>query len=101
MNYAIIQISGKQLIIKQKEWYDINYLKNNKINTYLYLNKILFYKQDNKFQIGNPFLANTFISCKILQVLNGKKITILKTKPKKHYTRIQGYKSLYTRIYII
>ena len=30
----------------------------------------------------------------------GKKIKILKTKPKKNYTRLKGYRPEYTRVYI-
>jgi large subunit ribosomal protein L21 len=100
MTFLIVQISGKQFILKKNEWYDIDYINNSFLNQYLQLNKILFYKKENKIQIGKPFLNNTFILVKILQHFKGPKITILKTKPKKKYTRIKGHRQVYTRIKI-
>ena len=98
MKYAIIQISGKQLLIKPNLWYDINYIKNGLENQYLKVNKILLFRNNNILQIGKPFLNNSIIYTKIIQHFKGKKITILKTKPKKNYTRKFNYKSKHTRI---
>ena len=35
-----------------------------------------------------------------IQQVKGKKITVLKTKPKKNYTRTRGHRTLYTRVQI-
>ncbi len=101
MRYLIIQVSGKQLLLKQKEWYDIDYIKNININNFIFFNKIILFKKINKIQIGNPFLNNNYICGKFIQNIKGQKITILKTKPKKKYTRIKSHKPLYTRILIL
>ncbi len=100
MEYAIAQTSGKQLLLKPGQWYDVDFISNGKAGDYIYLNKILFFKKDNRIQIGQPFLQNSKISAKIIQQVKGTKITVLKTKPKKHYTRTQGHRQLYTRIQI-
>jgi large subunit ribosomal protein L21 len=100
MEYAIAQTSGKQLLLKPGQWYDVDFISNGKTGDYIYLNKILFFKKDNRIQIGQPFLQNSQISAKIIQQVKGPKITVLKTKPKKHYTRTQGHRQLYTRIQI-
>ena len=55
---------------------------------------------DNKVQIGKPFLTNSKISAKIIQQVKGPKITVLKTKPKKRYTRKKGHRQSYTRVQI-
>ncbi len=101
MLYSIIQISGKQFLIKPGDWYDIDLINNVNIGDFIYLNKILFFKKNNKIQLGKPFLLNNKICVKILQQIKGSKITILKIKPKKKYMRIKGHKQLYTRIQII
>jgi large subunit ribosomal protein L21 len=100
MEYAIVQTSGKQLLLKPGQWYDVDFIRNGKTGDYIYLNKILFFKKDNRIQVGRPFLQNSQISAKIIQQVKGPKITVLKTKPKKHYTRTQGHRQLYTRIQI-
>lgn len=100
MKYAIAQTSGKQFLLKPGEWYDIDYVKNSKTGDFLYLNKILFFRKENQVQLGKPFLENSQISAKVIQQIKGKKITVLKTKPKKKYTRTKGHRQLYTRIQI-
>ena len=100
MKYAIAQTSGKQFLLKPGEWYDIDYVKNSKTGDFLYLNKILFFRKENQVQLGKPFLENSRISAKVIQQIKGKKITVLKTKPKKKYTRTKGHRQLYTRIQI-
>jgi large subunit ribosomal protein L21 len=100
MKYAIAQTSGKQLLIKPGQWYDIDFIKKGNLGDFIYLNKILLFRDENRIQIGKPFLPNSKISAKIIQQVKGKKITILKTKPKKNYTRTRGHRQLYTRIQI-
>jgi large subunit ribosomal protein L21 len=100
MKYAIAQVSGRQYILKSNQWYDIDYIPNSKVGDYVFLNKILFFRDLNKIQIGAPFLNKSKILVKIIQHIKGTKIRILKTKPKKHYTKKQGHRQQYTRIII-
>lgn len=100
MKYAIIQISGKQFLVKSGQWYDIDVIKKSNSGDKLFFNKILLFKKEDMLQLGHPFLDNSKISASILRNVKGRKITILKTKPKKKYTRTQGHRSIYTRIQI-
>ncbi len=100
MKYAIAQASGKQFILQPGQWYDIDYISNGNVGDYIYLNKILFFRKENKIQFGQPFLLNSQIPAKIIQQVKGPKITVLKTKPKKNYTRVRGHRQSYTRIQI-
>lgn len=100
MKYAIAQTSGKQFMLQPGQWYDIDYISNGNVGDYIYLNKILFFRKDNNIQLGQPFLLNSQIPAKIIQQVKGPKITVLKTKPKKNYTRVRGHRQSYTRIQI-
>jgi len=100
MKYAIVQTSGKQMILKPGLWYDVDYIDGAILGDYVYLSKILFLRKDDAIQVGEPFLLSSRIPAKIIQQVKGKKITVLKTKPKKNYTRIRGHRQLYTRIQI-
>jgi large subunit ribosomal protein L21 len=100
MKYAIVQTSGKQYLLKPGEWYDIDFIKKGEVGDFIYLNKILFFRNENKIQLGHPFLENSKISAKIIQQVKGQKITVLKTKPKKKYTRTRGHRQLFTRVQI-
>ena len=64
------------------------------------MHKLLIIKNNNKIQLGQPFLENSQIPAKIIQQVKGKKITVLKTKPKKKYTRTRGHRQPYTRVQI-
>ena len=75
MKYAIAQTSGKQFLVKPGQWYDIDFIKDGKVGDYIYLNKILFFRNENKVQIGKPFLPEGKIPAKIIQQVKGKKIT--------------------------
>lgn len=100
MKYAIAHTSGRQFVIKPGEWYDFDFIKKGSVGDFLYLTKILLYRKDSKIQVGKPFLENAKIAGKIIQEVKGKKITVLKTKPKKKYTRVKGHRQLYTRVQI-
>jgi large subunit ribosomal protein L21 len=100
MKYAIAQTSGKQFLLKPGQWYDVDFIKDANIGDFIYLNKILLLRNNNQIQIGQPFLENSQIPAKIIQQVKGKKITVLKTKPKKKYTRTRGHRQLYTRVQI-
>jgi large subunit ribosomal protein L21 len=101
MKYAIAQTAGKQFLVKPGQWYDVDYIREAKVGDYIYLNKILFFRNENKVQVGKPFLLNSQISGKVIQQeVKGNKITVLKTKPKKKYTRTRGHRAAYTRVLI-
>ena len=101
MKYAIIQASGKQFLLKSGQWYDIDFIEKGNVGDFLYFNKILLFRQDSRVQLGTPFLPSSQISAKILQLgIQGRKITVLKTKPKKKYTRTRGHRQRYTRVQV-
>ena len=100
MKYAIAQTSGKQFLLKPGQWYDVDFINDANIGDFIYLNKILLLRNNNQIQIGQPFLENSQIPAKIIQQVKGKKITVLKTKPKKKYTRTRGHRQSYTRVQI-
>ena len=100
MKYVIVQLSGKQYLLEENSWYDIDFINRNKEDLYLSLDKILMYKNNSRVQIGKPFLKNSSICATIVGDISGKKLTVLKTKPKKKYTRVKGHKQIYTRIFL-
>ena len=100
MKYAIAQTSGKQFLLKPGQWYDVDFINNGNLGDFIYLNKILFFRKANQVQLGKPFLGEIQIPAQIIQQVKGKKITVLKTKPQKKYTRTRGHRQSYTRVQI-
>jgi len=68
------------------------------LGNFIIFNRILFLKKKNQIQLGKPFLPNSQVSAKIIQQVKGPKITVLKTKPKKKYTRTRGHRQAFTRV---
>jgi len=100
MKYAIAQTSGKQFLLKPGQWYDVDYIKNVNLGDFISIKKILFFRKNNAIQLGEPFLGKSEIPAKIIQQDKRKKIIVLKTKPKKKYTRTRGHRQPYTRVQI-
>nr|AYO28753.1 ribosomal protein L21 [Neotessella volvocina]AYO28758.1 ribosomal protein L21 [Neotessella volvocina] len=100
MNFAITHNSGKQFLLEPGQWYDVDFIKNGNLGDIIYMNKVLFLRKPTKIQLGQPFLGKSYIPAKIIQQVKGKKIIVLKTKPKKNYTRTRGHRQLYTRVQI-
>jgi large subunit ribosomal protein L21 len=100
MSYTLLQISGKQLFVQKNRWYDLDFIKHGKLGDFLFFNQILLNKQKNKVQLGRPFLNQSTFPAKIIQHHRGSKLVVLKTKPKKHYTKSKGHQQQYSRIFV-
>jgi large subunit ribosomal protein L21 len=99
MNYAIIEISGRQFWLEPKKYCVINHLPL-KVGTKLFLKRILLINQDKKIEIGYPYLNNAKIEAVVLNHFEGKKIIVYKMKPKKKYRRKNGYRPKLTKLLI-
>lgn len=100
MEYLIAHIGGKQFLLSSHRWEDINFLKfeRQSLPSFCYLSFILLLRSNKVIQIGKPFLSNILVPIKILQNFLGKKILVLKVKPKKKYKKIKGFRSKNSRI---
>lgn len=100
MNYLIIYTSGKQYCFKPDEWQTINFLKEASLGDYIVFQNVLFYRKGTRVQLGRPFLKNAYLIAKNLFLERSKKLSILKTKPKKKYTRTKGQVQQCNRIVV-
>jgi large subunit ribosomal protein L21 len=99
MNYAIIEISGRQIWIEPKKYYDVNFIPL-KIGTKLFLKKILLVNKKKNILLGFPFINDLIIEATILSHFFDKKIIVYKMKPKKKYRKKNGHRQLLTKILI-
>lgn len=101
MEYAIVQISGKQLFIKSDRRSSFDLVKKIGVNSLIVLNKVLLAKNANKIQVGKPFIKGSTLLAKVSDKIKGSKLIILKTKPKKNYTRTRGHRQQYSQVKLI
>ena len=58
-SYAIVKASGRQFWIEENRFYDLNKLPLQPGDTFT-LNQILLVKQNNKLELGKPFLEDKY-----------------------------------------
>ena len=79
MQYAIIEISGKQFWVEVGKFYNFNRIPCE-LGKRIILNRVLLLNNEGKILIGQPFLNNVKIQGKILQHLREKKKIIYKKR---------------------
>lgn len=99
MNYAILEVSGRQFWVESKRYYSINYL-SLAIGTKLFLRRILLINNKHLIKLGCPFLNNAQVEGTILTHFQGKKILVYKMKPKKKYRKKNGHRQQLTKLLI-
>ena len=94
--YAIIETGGKQIKVEQDAVLYVEKLDVNEGETITF-DKVLFANG----KIGKPYVEGASVTGVVEKQGKGKKITIIKYKPKKSSTRRkQGHRQPYTRVKI-
>jgi large subunit ribosomal protein L21 len=102
MKYAIIEISGKQILVEEGKHYVTNRLPYNEGSS-LQMNRILLCNDNGKRLVGHPYLETAKsieIKATILEHLRGPKVTVFKMRPKKKSRWTKGHRQAQTRIMI-
>ena len=99
MEYAIVEIGGKQIWVEPEKYYQVNFI-NVAENTTINLNRILLINKDGEVQLGEPYLKNSHLEANVLNHLRGPKILVYKMKPKKKTRKKQGHRQKLSKIYI-
>ncbi len=98
---AIIKTGGKQYIIKEGEMLTIEKLALNAGDVASMTEVLLTADEDGaNVEIGAPTLSNKVISAEVLEQGRGKKVTIIKYKPKVRYRRKVGHRQPFTKLKI-
>ena len=99
MDYAIVELSGKQIWIEKGKFYDINKI-NSTVGSKISLNRMLLLSKNNELSLGYPYLDNKQAMATVLRHFKGTKFVVYKMKPKKKMRRKQGFRKEITRIII-
>src|SRR5690625_4239496 len=96
--YAIIETGGKQIKVVEGQEIQVEKLDIDKDETITFENVLLVGGDD--VQIGSPYVEGATVTAKVREHVRGKKITVIKFKPKKNYSRKQGHRQPYTKLVI-
>jgi len=100
--FAVIYIGGKQYKVHEKdeievELMDVEVDKNVKINEVLLLGE----ENGENVKIGTPYVSGVHVECKVMEHGRGEKIRVVKFKPKKRYSKVQGHRQSYTKLKVL
>jgi large subunit ribosomal protein L21 len=99
MTLAVIKTGGKQYIVTPGQKLKIEKLPKE-VGDEVVFDEVLLTHDDQKTEIGMPLVKSTKVTAKVLSQGKGKKIVILKYKPKIRYHKKTGHRQLYTEIQI-
>lgn len=100
MKYAIIEASGRQFWIEERQFYDFNRLSYADPGDRIRFKRVLLFKDGDSIEIGTPCVTNAVIEATVMRHLKGKKIIIFKRKPKKNSGSKNGHRQPLTRVMI-
>ncbi|ADV33502.1 50S ribosomal protein L21 [Candidatus Blochmanniella vafra str. BVAF] len=98
--YAVFQIGSKQYYVCAGEIIYIDRMIAN-IGSRIEFNQVLFIKDNDCIQIGNPFINSGKVVAQIICHDRCKKIKIIKFRRRKHFRKSQGHRQHITKIKIL
>lgn len=97
--YAIIEIGGKQYKVEKDDILNVERqagVKDEEIK----IDKVLLIADNEKFQIGKPYLKDTQVLATIIKQTKGAKVISYKYRRRKSSHWKKGHRQLLTRIKI-
>jgi len=89
--YAILEIGGKQEKVEKGTEFAVNRL-DEKENSVIKLQEILFAKKGSDYLVGNPYIKGAHVECEVLSHKRGEKVIAFKYKKRKGYHRKVGHR---------
>ncbi|WP_368652198.1 50S ribosomal protein L21 [Ornithinibacillus sp. 4-3] len=96
--YAIIETGGKQVKVVEGQEIYVEKIDANTDETVTF-DKVLLVGGDD-VKVGVPYVEGATVTAKVEKQGRQKKVTIIKFKPKKNYSRKQGHRQPYTKLVV-
>jgi len=97
--YAIVSIAGQQFKVEKGKKLFVHRLAGN-VGDEVSFNKVLLISDNDKVNIGVPFLPNIVVQAQIVSHLKGDKVLVFKKKRRKGYQKLNGHRQYFTEILI-
>src|SRR5699024_874788 len=96
--YAIIEAGGKQIKVEEEAEIYVEKV-NADANETVTFDKVLFVGGED-VKVGTPYVDGASVEAKVEKQGRQKKISVIKFKRKKNYSRKQGHRQPYTKLTI-
>jgi large subunit ribosomal protein L21 len=97
---AVIKTGGKQYLVKKDDVLSIEKIGKESGQTVSFDEVLLLIDDNKKIELGSPYLKNTKVKAEVLEEGKGKKVLVVKYKPKVRYHKKRGHRQFYTKIKI-
>ena len=97
--FAIIQTGGKQYKVNEGDIIFVEKLEVNEGDTVTF-DQVYAVSKDGNFVAGTPVVEGASVEATVLKQGKGKKIYVLKYKPKKNEKKKMGHRQRYTKVEI-
>ena len=99
MLYAIVESGGKQYKAVEGSYIEIDLLPDE-VGKKKTFDKVLLLVDDEKVEVGTPYLSNVSVDATILEHFKGPKIVVFKYRAKQRYRVKTGHRQKYTRVMV-
>ncbi len=100
MTFAVIATGGKQYLVAKGEKIQVEKL-DGKAGDMINFDQVLATITDKDYTLGKPTVDGAIVEAKIIKQGRGKKIEVLKYKPKSKYRKKIGHRQAYTELEIL
>ncbi len=97
--FAVIETGGKQYRVQEGDILFIEKIDAEAESTVKF-DKVLAISDDSGFKVGAPIIEGASVDAKVIKQGKGKKIYVIKYKPKKNEKKKMGHRQLYTKVEI-
>jgi large subunit ribosomal protein L21 len=97
--YAIIETGGKQYKVQNG---DVLYIEklNAAEEASVTFDKVIALHDDAELKVGAPYVEGATVTATVIKTGKGKKIYVMKYKPKKNEKKKIGHRQLFTKVQI-
>ncbi len=97
---AVIKTGGKQYLVEPGKKIVVEKINKNEGEEVIF-DQVLLVEKEGKIEIGRPLVEEAKVIGKVLAQKKGKKIVILKHRPRKRYKVKKGHRQKLTEIEIL
>ena len=97
--YAIVSIAGQQFKVEKGKKVFVHRLPGE-IGDEVTFDKVLLGSNEDKVNVGAPFIPDAVVLAEIVSHLRGDKVLVFKKKRRKTYQKLNGHRQNFTEILI-
>jgi large subunit ribosomal protein L21 len=97
--FAVIEIAGGQIKVREGQEYEVKKLSGNKGDK-IEIENVLMIADGDDVKIGEPYVKDAKVTLEITSQKKGEKVKVFKYKAKSRYRRKYGHRPAITRVLV-